>query len=90
MNKKCPKVTKWIIFITDGTALLLVQNDLLYAFTFHKFLVPKNKVIPTHSERKTLVVVIFHHLLASPRLQGRIGRAVKRHDTRQDVALHRC
>ena len=29
MNKKCPKVTKWIIFITDGTALLLVQNDLL-------------------------------------------------------------
>ena len=29
MNKKCPYVTKWIVFITDGTALLLVQNDLL-------------------------------------------------------------
>lgn len=38
------------VFTVDCTAQRIAQNWLLYAFTLHKFLVPKNTIVPGDSE----------------------------------------
>ena len=43
-------VTFWKVFTVDCAAWRIAQNWLLYAFTLHKFLVPKNTIVPGNSE----------------------------------------
>ena len=42
-------VTFWKVFTVDCAAWRIAQNWLLYAFTLHKFLVPKNTIFPVDS-----------------------------------------
>ena len=43
---KLNNVTFRTVFIVDCTVEDVANNRLLYAFTLHKFLVPKNMIVP--------------------------------------------